>query len=56
MRPDVPIWVFLPVSSSRCTRSMPTRNVLSPSEMSRYPSTHSGSSYCEIWKFFGMSG
>ena len=25
MRPDVPTWVFLPVSSSRCTRSMPTR-------------------------------
>ncbi len=24
--------------------------------MSSQPSTHSGSSYCEIWKFLGMSG
>ena len=48
---------------------MPTRNVRGPpspwpygaasassSVTSSQPSVHSGSSYCEIWKFFGMSG
>jgi hypothetical protein len=35
---------------------MPTRTVLPFTSTSRYPSVHSGSSYCEIWKFFGMSG
>ena len=46
----------LPVSSSRCTRSIPTRMVLIPTATSSQPSVHSGSSYWEIWKFFGMSG
>jgi len=35
---------------------MPTRAVSPFTCTSRYPSVHSGSSYCEIWKFFGMSG
>ena len=35
---------------------MPTRTVVSPTVTSSQPSVHSGSSYCEIWKFFGMSG
>ena len=42
---------------------MPTRTWRVPpsapgsaTEMSSQPLVHSGSSYCEIWKFFGMSG
>ena len=42
---------------------MPTRTGREPpsaagssTQMSSQPSVHSGSSYCEIWKFFGMSG
>ena len=51
----------LPVSSSMWTRSMPTRTcvfgaVLVLSVTSSQPSMHSGSSYWEIWKSFGMSG
>jgi hypothetical protein len=47
-----------------CTRSISTRNVrvdpAGPSSVStstsRWPSVQIGSSYCEVWKFFGMSG
>jgi hypothetical protein len=57
MRPVAPPTCSdLPVSSSRWTRSMPTRMVEPPTSTSRYPSVQSGSSYWEIWKFFGMSG
>ena len=35
---------------------MPIRTWLSPTVTSSQPSVHSGSSYWEIWKFFGMSG
>ena len=54
IRPPVPpTWVDLPVSSSRCARSMPTRV---PSGRSSQPSTLSGTSYWLIWYAFGMSG
>ncbi len=58
MRPSVPpTWVFLPASSSMCARSIPTRTgVPSVSSTSTRPSKAIGSSYWEIWKFFGMSG
>jgi hypothetical protein len=43
-----------------CTRSISTRTVRTPSSVgtstSRCPSVQIGSSYCEVWKFFGMSG
>ena len=51
--PEPPTWVDLPVSSSRCARSMPTRV---PSASTSHPSTLSGSSYWLIWYAFGMSG
>jgi len=35
---------------------MPTRMVAPSTVTSSQPSMHSGSSYWEIWKFFGMSG
>ena len=35
---------------------MPTLTVLPSTSTSSQPSVHSGSSYWEIWKFFGMSG
>ena len=35
---------------------MPTLMVAPSTVTSRKPSVHSGSSYWEIWKFFGMSG
>jgi len=35
---------------------MPTRMTRSATGTSSQPSVHSGSSYWEIWKFFGMSG
>ncbi len=58
MRPAAPpMWVDLPVSSSMWARSMPTRNTSpSASSTSRWPLKAMGSSYCEVWKFFGMSG
>ena len=57
MRPvDPPTCSDLPVSSSRCTRSISTRTVPPPTGTSSQPSVHSGSSYWLIWKFFGMSG
>ncbi len=57
MRPVAPPTCSdLPVSSSRCTRSIGTRTVSPSTCTSSQPSVHSGSSYCEVWKFFGMSG
>jgi hypothetical protein len=47
IRPPLPpMWVDLPVSSSRWARSMPMRV---PSGRSRKPSTLIGSSYWLIW-------
>jgi hypothetical protein len=38
-------------------RSISTRNVVpSSSSTSSHPSWAIGSSYCDVWKFFGMSG
>jgi hypothetical protein len=61
MRPVLPPTCSdLPVSSSMWTRSISTRTVRTPSSVgtstSRCPSVQMGSSYCEVWKFFGMSG
>ncbi len=57
MRPVALSCVVLPVSSSMCTRVMPTRLVEpSGSSTSRCPPTQIGRSYWLIWKFFGMSG
>jgi hypothetical protein len=58
MRPVAPpMCSDLPVSSSMCARSISTRHVVpSSSGTSRCPSKTIGSSYWEIWKFFGMSG
>ncbi len=48
------------MSSSMWTRSISMRTVRVPSSVgtstSSHPSTQIGSSYCEVWKFFGMSG
>ena len=58
MRPVAPPTCSdLPVSSSMWARSISIRNV-SPSSISTsiQPSNAIGSSYCEVWKFFGMSG
>jgi hypothetical protein len=58
MRPvEPPTCSDLPVSSSMCARSISTRNTEpSSSGTSRYPFTAIGSSYWDVWKFFGMSG
>ena len=62
MRPVAPPTCSdLPVSSSMCARSISTRKTsVPPSALSRLtsiqPSKAIGSSYCEVWKFFGMSG
>jgi len=58
MRPvEPPTCSDLPVSSSMCARSISTRyTVPSSSSTSRNPSNAIGSSYCEVWKFLGMSG
>ena len=54
IRPPLPpTCVDLPVSSSRCARSMPTRV---PSGRSSQPSTLRGTSYWLIWYALGMSG
>ncbi len=51
------MWVFLPASSSMCARSISTRTgVPSSSSSSTQPSNAIGSSYWEVWKFFGTSG
>ena len=51
------MWVSLPASSSMWARSISTRNTVpSESSISRYPSYAMGSSYWEVWKFFGVSG
>src|SRR6266542_2876712 len=56
MRPVAPpTWTDLPVSSSRCTRSISTRISSGPVPTSStvtscQPSVHSGSSYWEIWE------
>ncbi len=53
MRPVAPpTCSVLPVSSSRCTRSMPIRTVSPSTSTSSQPSTQSGSSYWLILKFF----
>jgi len=39
-----------------CTRSISTVNVSPSTSTSTCPSKHSGSSYCEVWKSFVMSG
>ena len=44
------------MSSSMWARSMSTRNVSPSTSTSIQPSNAIGSSYCEVWKFFGMSG
>ncbi len=50
MRPLELTWVVLPVSSSMCTRVMPTRlAVPSGSSTSRFPPTQIGRSYWLIW-------
>ena len=54
MRP--PTWVDFPVSSSMCARSISTRKVSPSTSTSMKPSKQIGSSYWEVWKFFGMSG
>ena len=58
MRPvEPPTWSDLPVSSSMWARSISTRTVSpSSSSTSIHPSNAIGSSYWEVWKFFGMSG
>ena len=57
MRPVAPpTWSDLPVSSSMCARSISTRTVSPSTSTSIQPSNAIGSSYCEVWKFFGMSG
>lgn len=58
MRPVAPPTCSdLPVSSSMWARSISTRKI-SPSSSwtSRKPLKAIGSSYWEVWKFFGMSG
>ena len=61
MRPVAPPTCdVLPVSSSMWARSISIRNGRTPSSvstsMSSQPSKQIGSSYCDVWKFFGMSG
>lgn len=57
MRPVAPpTWVDLPVSSSMCARSISIRYVSPSTTTSVHPLKAIGSSYCEVWKFFGMSG
>ena len=46
----------LPVSSSMWARSISMRYVSPSTSTSMKPSKAIGSSYCEVWKFFGMSG
>ena len=46
----------LPVSSSMWARSISMRNVSPSTSTSVQPSKQIGSSYWEVWKFFGMSG
>ena len=45
----IPAWTSLPVSSSRCTRRMPTRFVSPPTVNVIQPCSDRGSSYWEIW-------
>ena len=50
------MWVDFPVSSSMWARSMSIRKISPSTSTSVKPSKAIGSSYCEVWKFFGMSG
>ena len=44
-----PLWISLPVSSSRWTRVIPTTRCLPSTSRARWPPWDSGRSYCEIW-------
>ena len=57
MRPVAPPTCSdLPVSSSMWARSISTLKVCPSTSTSMKPLKAMGSSYCEVWKFFGMSG
>ena len=44
------------MSSSMWARSISTRTVVPSTSTSSQPSKAIGSSYCDVWKFLGMSG
>ncbi len=57
MRPPAPpTCTFFAASSSRCARVIPTSWSPSGFGTTKTPRPQSGTSYCEIWYPFGLSG